>query len=239
MSHWELSLVLPWPSLFLPFLQFCADLNLSGHSQLFWPHLYLLPQLLIQTVRGQKRKMQDIKWRVWDPMNSVSKDPQDQVQTPWHLLQGSSLLLQPIVYCFLLVPALPVSFCSLNCVLLCSLTTCGSGFHVVPTPPVLVCPTLSQPSDFIAKTTFSWRPCLIPRYGLHSHEALIPYFGSSCYACYYSSLLSFPVDCETVREGSRSVLLPVYLWSLAQCLVHRKGSVSHCWMKDWRGRRKP
>ena len=127
------------------------------------PHLYLLPQLLIQTVRGQKRKMQDIKWRVWDPMNSVPKDPQDQVQTPWHLLKGSSLLLQPIVYCFLLVPALPVSFCSLNCVLLCSLTTCGSRFHVVPTPPDLVCPTLSQPSDFIAKTTFSWRPCLIPR----------------------------------------------------------------------------
>lgn len=124
MSHWELSLVLPWPGLFLPFLQFCADLDLSGHSQLFWPHLYLLPQLLIQPVREQKRKMQDIKWRVWDPMNSAPEDPQDQVQTPWHLLQGSSLL-QPILYCFLLVPALPVSFCSLNYV-----------FCYVPWPPV-------------------------------------------------------------------------------------------------------
>lgn len=40
MNHWELSLVLPWPSLFLPFLQFCADLNLSGHSQLFAPSVF-------------------------------------------------------------------------------------------------------------------------------------------------------------------------------------------------------
>lgn len=75
-------------------------------------------------------------------------------------------LLPPSAHLVLLSPGActPSLFLFLElCVLLCSLTTCGSGFHAVPIPPDLVCPTLSQPSDFVTKTTFSWRPRLIPR----------------------------------------------------------------------------
>lgn len=39
----------------------------------------ITPQLLIQPLRGQIRKLQDLKWGVWGPMNSILKGPQEQI----------------------------------------------------------------------------------------------------------------------------------------------------------------
>lgn len=104
-SHRELSLVLPWPCLSLSFLQLCADLSLFGHSQLLWPLSWITPQLLIQPVRGQIRKLQDLKWGVWGPMNSIPKGPQDQVA---RLLLPSSADPCTTSFCYLCSHSLSV-----------------------------------------------------------------------------------------------------------------------------------
>lgn len=142
-------------------------------------------------------------------MNSALKGPQDQVQTPWHVLQASCLPLQPI-----LVPPSPaVSAPGLflfleQCVLFCSLAACGSRFHAVPSPDFWSAQLSISLQVLSQRSLFSERPCLIPRYAPHSHGALAPSFGDSYYVCNYSSLLPSPRDCEAVREVSRSVLLP-------------------------------
>ena len=93
------------------------------------------------------------------------------IQLPRTLRVKSSLLgicseappLQPLLCCFALEPALPVCLCSWSACSVMFPDHLRLWFHALPTPPDLVCRALSQPSDFVAKTTFSWRPCLIPR----------------------------------------------------------------------------
>lgn len=219
----------PGAALALPLPVLCAAVH---WPQLVWTlsaTLTPVPSYLLfscQSSQSEGRWGTHLKWGVWGPVNSTLKSPQDG--SSCHVWQGSCLPLR-----LLFVPLPPAAEGS-----------CALSFCFIPWPPVAPDSTLFPPCDFLSgqlsvslqilsQRSLSLKSLVWFLDKLHTSWSSL---GTAIMLVIFP-IASLPTSLWGSEGGCQVCSAPLSIPS-AEWLAHGKGSINHCWMKDWRERRK-